>query len=120
MEQRLSLITLGVSDLERAIAFYRGLGWEPHPGSVPGEVVFFQLDGMAFAIWSRAKLAADSAVTDGGGWGGVTLAHNVRSPEEVDATLTDAAAARLCCLALRARSLLAPPCTKFLLLILLF
>ena len=85
MEQRLSLITLGVSDLERAIAFYRGLGWELHPGSVPGEVVFFQLDGMAFAIWSRAKLAADSAVTDGGGWGGVTLAHNVRSPEEVDA-----------------------------------
>ena len=93
MEQRLSLITLGISDLERAIAFYRGLGWELHPGSVPGEVVFFQLDGMAFAIWSRAKLAADSAVTDGGGWGGVTLAHNVRSPEEVDATLTDAAAA---------------------------
>ncbi len=79
MEQRLSLITLGVADLERAITFYRGLGWEPHPASVPGAVAFYQLDGSAFALWSRAELAADSMVDDAGGWGGVTLAHNVRS-----------------------------------------
>ncbi|MGP6204221.1 VOC family protein [Microbacterium sp. F2] len=97
MEQRLSLITLGVADLERAIAFYRGLGWEPHPGSVPGVVAFYQLDGFAFALWSRAELAADSMVDDSGGWGGVTLAHNVRSPAEVDAVLVaaDAAGARI-------------------------
>jgi len=97
MEQRLSLITLGVADLDRAIAFYRAMGWEPHPGSVPGAVAFFQLDGLAFALWSRAELAADSVVDDPGGWGGVTLAHNVRAPCEVDAILAaaEAAGARL-------------------------
>lgn len=93
MEQRLSLITLGVADLERAITFYRGLGWEPHPASVPGAVAFYQLDGSAFALWSRAELAADSMVDDTGGWGGVTLAHNVRSPADVDSILSAAVAA---------------------------
>ncbi|GAA2954071.1 VOC family protein [Microbacterium schleiferi] len=93
MEQRLSLITLGVADLERAITFYRGLGWEPHPASVPGAVAFYQLDGSAFALWSRAELAADSMVDDAGGWGGVTLAHNVRSPADVDSILSAAVAA---------------------------
>lgn len=93
MEQRLSPITLGVADLERAIAFYRGLGWEPHPASVPGAVAFYQLDGSAFALWSRAELAADSMVDDAGGWGGVTLAHNVRSPADVDSILSAAVAA---------------------------
>lgn len=90
MEQRLTLITLGVADLERAIGFYRALGWEPHPGSVAGEVAFFQAGGMALALWSRASLAEDSCVEDTGGWGGVALAHNVRSNAEVDAVLADA------------------------------
>jgi uncharacterized glyoxalase superfamily protein PhnB len=48
---------------------------------------------MVVALWDRGKLAADSAVTDGGGWGGVTLAYNVRSPEEVDVVIEEARAA---------------------------
>ena len=92
MEQRVSLITLGVSDLERARAFYEALGWTT--GAAPDDdVVFFQAGGMIVALWSRAQLAEDTVVEDGGGWGGITLAYNVRSPAEVDAVLTDAAAA---------------------------
>jgi uncharacterized protein len=91
MEQRISLITLGVADLRRAMDFYAGLGWE---GSSPdGDVAFFQAGGMVFALWGRGKLAEDSVVVDGGGWGGTTLAHCVRSPAEVDAVLEQAAAA---------------------------
>jgi catechol 2,3-dioxygenase-like lactoylglutathione lyase family enzyme len=93
MEQRISLITLGVSDLGRAIGFYRALGWERHPASVEGEVAFYQAGGMVFALWSRSSLAADSVVVDGGGWGGITLAHNVSAPAEVDAVLAAAGAA---------------------------
>ena len=91
MEQRISLITLGVADLGRARAFYSGLGWE---GASPdGDVAFFQAGGMIIALWSRAKLAEDSAIAEGGGWGGITLAHNTRSPAEVDAVLAEAEAA---------------------------
>ena len=91
MEQRLSLVTLGVRDLARARAFYAALGWQ---GVSPDDdVVFFQSGGMVVALWSRTKLAEDSGVDDSGGWGGVTLAHNVRSPEEVDAVLAQASAA---------------------------
>jgi len=93
MDQRVSLITLGVSDLDRSIAFYRGVGWEPHPASVAGEVAFYQAGGMVFALWSRSSLAADAGVVDGGGWGGVTLAHNLTTPDEVDAVLAAAEAA---------------------------
>jgi catechol 2,3-dioxygenase-like lactoylglutathione lyase family enzyme len=89
MEQRLSLVTLGVSDFERARAFYEALGWTT--GAEPGaDIAFFQAGGMIIALWSRSRLAEDSGVEDGGGWGGVTLAHNVRSPEEVDAVLAQA------------------------------
>ena len=92
MEQRISLVTLGVGDIDRARTFYEALGW--HGESPDGEVVFFQAGGMVVALWSRALLAADSGVADDpGGWGGVTLAHNVRSPEEVDAVLAEAEAA---------------------------
>ncbi|MCR2792514.1 VOC family protein [Microbacterium sp. zg.Y625] len=90
MQQRLSLVTLGVADLERSIAFYRALGWEPHPRSVPGDIAFFQAGGMVVALWARAALAADSGVADSGGWGGVTLAHNVERPAEVDDILRTA------------------------------
>jgi predicted lactoylglutathione lyase len=92
MEQRISLITLGVGDLGRAMSFYSGLGWE---GTSPdGDVAFYQAGGMVFALWSRAKLAEDSAVADdGGGWGGITIAYNARSPAEVDAVLAEAEAA---------------------------
>jgi len=92
MEQRLSLITLGVADVARARAFYERLGWTCDTDPSLG-VAFFQLGGMVLAVWDRAELAADSTVTDSGGYGGVTLAYNVRSPEEVDATLAEAEAA---------------------------
>ena len=89
MEQRLSLVTLGVADLSRARAFYEALGWTT--GASPADdVVFFQAGGMILALWSREQLAEDSVVEDSGGWGGVTLAHNVRSPEEVDAVIAEA------------------------------
>lgn len=89
MEQRVSVITLGVRDIERAVAFYRALGWEP-AADEHDDVFFFQASGLVFALWGRDQLAGDSAVTDGGGWGGVTLAHNVRSPAEVDAVVEQA------------------------------
>ena len=92
MDQRLSLITLGVTDLERARAFYEALGWST--GADPGDdVVFFQAGGIIIALWDRAKLAEDSGVADAGGWGGVTLAYNVSSPAEVDAVIAEAEAA---------------------------
>jgi uncharacterized protein len=89
MEQRVSLITLGVRDLERSRRFYEALGWST--GATPtDDVVFFQTGGFIVALWDRAKLAEDSGVQDGGGWGGVTLAYNVRSPNEVDAIIEEA------------------------------
>jgi hypothetical protein len=91
MDQRVSLVTLGVADVVRARAFYEALGWSGE--SPDGEVVFFQAGCMVFALWGRGNLAADSVVTDSQGWGGVTLAHNVSSPAEVDAVLTQAEAA---------------------------
>lgn len=92
MEQRVSLVTLGVADVERARAFYEALGWET--GAAPGDdVVFFQAGPMVVALWGRAELAADSGAGEDSGWGGVTLAHNVGSPAEVDAVLAEAAAA---------------------------
>jgi len=90
MEQRVSLVTLGVADVRRARGFYEALGWTCSNDSEAQGVAFFQAGGMILALWGRGDLAADSAVTDGGGWGGVTLAHNVRSPDEVDALLADA------------------------------
>ena len=92
MEQRLSLVTLGVRDVSRAQAFYEALGWHLD-GGVDDEtdhVAFFQAGGLILALWDRGKLERDSDVDDAGGWGGVTLAHNVRSPEEVDAVLGEA------------------------------
>jgi uncharacterized protein len=88
MERRVSVITLGYADVERSRRFYAALGWT---GSSPdGEVVFIQAGPLVVALWDRALLAEDSAVTDTGGWGGITLAHNVGSPAEVD-ELLDAA-----------------------------
>jgi predicted lactoylglutathione lyase len=89
VQQRVSLITLGVAELARARAFYEALGWTT--GAAPDEdVVFFQAGGMVVAIWGRAKLAEDSGVSDNGGWGGITLAHNVGSRDEVDAVISEA------------------------------
>ena len=92
MEQRVSLVTLGARDLARARRFYEALGWTTR-AAPEDDVVFFQAGGMVLALWGRDELAADSGVEDAGGWGGVTLAHNVRSPDEVDAVIEEARAA---------------------------
>ena len=92
MEQRLSCITLGVADLTRARRFYEMLGWKSTSPPEDG-VVFFQSGGIVISLWSREQLAEDSAVVDNGGWGGVTLAHNVASPADVDRVLERAEAA---------------------------
>ena len=92
MEQRVSLITLGVRDLARSRAFYEAVGWTSR-AAPQDDVAFFQAGGMVVALWDRAQLAEDSGVEDSGGWGGMTLAHNVRSPGEVDAVIEEARAA---------------------------
>ena len=92
MKQRVSLITLGVTDLGRARQFYEALGWSS--GAEPDDdVVFFQAGDMVLALWDRRRLAEDSCVEDIGGWGGVTLAINVGSPKEVDEVTEQARAA---------------------------
>jgi catechol 2,3-dioxygenase-like lactoylglutathione lyase family enzyme len=86
MEQRISLITLGVADLQRAVAFYENVvGWKPEQ-SPPG-VVFFDLNGVVLALWPHDELAKDIGVAAAGfpPYRGYSLAHNVRSEAEVDA-----------------------------------
>jgi predicted lactoylglutathione lyase len=92
VKQRVNLITLGVGDLGRARAFYEALGWETGAGP-EDDVVFFQAGEMVLALWDRARLAEDSGVEDGGGWGGATLALNFGSPAEVDTAIEEARAA---------------------------
>src|SRR5438477_12575431 len=92
MDQRLSLVTIGVRDLARSRRFYEALGWKS-AAAPADDVVFFQAGCMVVALWSRQQLAEDSVVEDSGGWGGVTLAHNVGSPEDVDSVREEARAA---------------------------
>jgi catechol 2,3-dioxygenase-like lactoylglutathione lyase family enzyme len=93
MEQRMSLVTLGVADLRRARRFYEnGLGWKP--GFASDEVVFYETGGPIIALWNRRDLAADAQIEDDEStFGGIALAHNVRSRADVDAVLAEAAAA---------------------------
>lgn len=92
MEQRLSLVTLGVADLARTRAFYEALGWRT--GSDPADgVVFFQTGGIVLGLWDRTLLAADVGGGPAASSAGFALAHNVRSPEEVVAVLEEARAA---------------------------
>jgi uncharacterized glyoxalase superfamily protein PhnB len=90
VEQRLSLVTLGVADVTRARTFYERLGWQ---GQQVEETVFFQAGGIAVVLWGRNKLAGDAGIEDKNtdGFGGVALAHNVRSRNEVDEVLGGAA-----------------------------
>lgn len=82
MEQRVSLVTLGVSDYARAKAFYEALGWSL--ALDVQETAFYQANCLVLVLWARDKLAVDSGVSDEGArWGGITLAHNVRSRDEV-------------------------------------
>jgi len=89
MEPRVSLVTLGVADLTRARAFYEAMGFSTD-ADLQDDVVFFQVGGMILGLWDRQKLAEDSGVENAPGWGGVTLAHNVRSPEEVRTVIAEA------------------------------
>jgi catechol 2,3-dioxygenase-like lactoylglutathione lyase family enzyme len=93
-EPRVSLITLGVEDLARARAFYEtGLGWKASSAS-QGDIVFFPLGGLALALYPRSLLAADAGLAEAGqGFRAITLAHNVRAPDEVDSLLVLAHAA---------------------------
>ncbi len=95
MEPRVTLITLGVSNLERAVAFYQdGLGWPLSGASVEGEVAFFRTGGTVLALWGREALAEDANVdSEGSGFSSFALAHNVAEKEEVDSVLEEAVSA---------------------------
>lgn len=89
MEQRLSLVTLGVADLDQSLRFYEALGWKR--GNDNPSVVFFQLNGMILGLWSRSDLAEDAGLAPNErGFGGITLAYNARSKKDVDAVLAEA------------------------------
>jgi predicted lactoylglutathione lyase len=89
VDQRVSIVTLAVTDLGRATEFYAALGWR---GQEVEETVFFQAGGLVVVLWGRDELAADSGVVDHGPvpFGGVVLAHNVRSRAEVDEVVAEA------------------------------
>ena len=92
MDQRVSLVTLGVADMDRARSFYVALGWEPGPS--PENIEFFQAGGMVVALWDRMALAVDSGIDiddetedtpgSGDGWGGKVLGLNVATAADVD------------------------------------
>jgi catechol 2,3-dioxygenase-like lactoylglutathione lyase family enzyme len=92
---RLSIVTLGVADLDRSIAFYEGLGWTRRPSSIEGSIAWFGTADTHLGLFPWDELAADAALpaTLRAPFGGITLAINVESPEAVEAALTDAVAA---------------------------
>jgi uncharacterized protein len=92
MQQRLTVVTLGVADLARARRFYEDLGWRSNTAPEL-DVVFFQAGGMVLALWGRENVATDSGLELGSGFGAVSLAHNVASEADVDLVIADAAAA---------------------------
>lgn len=93
MEQRVSLITLGVADIARSRAFYEVLGWKAS-GIGAGEVAFFQCGGLIFSLFGRADLAKDAALpAEGAGFRGIALAYNSRSRDDVDRVLAEMVAA---------------------------
>jgi len=93
MEQRVSIVTLGVADLKRSTEFYERLGWRRSMAKAEG-VVFFQAGGMALALFPRPELAKDANIDpEGRGFDGVSLAYNARNRAEVDSVLEEAQAA---------------------------
>lgn len=90
MRQKLNLITLGVNDFDRSVAFFEnGLGWKKSPASVEG-LALFPLGGIALALHPRKDLAEDATVNpEGSGFSGITLSHNTRSEKEVDDVLKE-------------------------------
>jgi predicted lactoylglutathione lyase len=92
MDQRLSVITLGVDDVARATTFYEQLGWKVT--FTDGDIVMFQAGPMIISLWSRTKLAHDGGVVaPAAGWGGFTLGYGVRTAAEVDAVCEQAVSA---------------------------
>ena len=90
MEQRVSIITLGVADLTRSREFYEHLGWRRSMAKTEG-IVFFQAGGMALALYPREELAKDANVAPAGhGFSGIALAYNARTRQEVDSVLAEA------------------------------
>ena len=93
MEQRISIVTLGVANLERSGKFYERLGWRRCVSNAEG-IVFYQVGGMAMALYPRSHLAKDANISpDGGGFGGIALSYNARSRAEVDRILAEVEAA---------------------------
>jgi hypothetical protein len=93
MEQRFSIVTLGVSDLKQSSEFYQRLGWRPSAASNE-DIVFFQAGGAALALYPRAELAKDANLApEGSGFGGISIAYNARNEKEVDTVLAAAEAA---------------------------
>jgi len=89
VEQRITLVTLGVADYGRAKAFYEALGWSA--ALAVEETAFFQANGVVLVLWAREKLAPDMGIRDDGArWSGIALAHNVRSRQEVHAVMEQA------------------------------
>ena len=95
MEPTISLVTLGVDDLETSIRFYRdGLGLPMEPREEGADIAFFRLDGSWLSLYPREKLAADATVpAEGSGFSGITIAHNVDSKDEVETILNRAVSA---------------------------
>jgi predicted lactoylglutathione lyase len=92
VDQRVSVITLGVADVRRARGFYEALGWH-QDGSADdegGQIAFFRAGGLIVSLRDRARLAVDSGVLDRGCWAGVTLGYAVDSPIDVDMVLAEA------------------------------
>ena len=88
VEQRISLVTFGVRDLARSVRFYEAMGWH---GQQADGTAFFQTGGIAVVLWGREELATDAGVdADGSGFSGMAIAHNVRSPGEVDEVIAAA------------------------------
>lgn len=93
MEPRVSIITLGVDDLDRAVSFYEAMGLERHPKFTDG-VAFYQMGGIILALWPREHLAKDAGLDPARLSGSaVALAYNTRTAEEVASTLAQAEAA---------------------------
>src|SRR3989338_6784274 len=89
MKHKISIITLGVSNLKKSLSFYRdGLGFQTHDYKEDAGIVFFKMQGTWLALYPKDKLAEDATVSpEGGGFGGITLAHNVGTKEEVDSII---------------------------------
>jgi uncharacterized protein len=94
MDQRITLVTLGVADVEASAAFYERLGWTRSSQSQPGGVAFFDAGGIVFALFGIEDLAEDAGLSgEGSGFRGMSLALNLASKDKVDAVFVEAEAA---------------------------